>query len=544
MKLMIQNKIALLVMLAFAGMNSSNAATVPCAPPTAAIDLDVNNVRAKLLNGGDMFWDIFGNRNSSYEIPKNSGKHSAFTASVFFSAIDAGSNLYTAGQTYRQRGLDFWPGALNAMGEIDSVDCKDADKMFNVYGTEIINAKLGKGISYNMNRWGNSDFPFFDKNADGIYDPTIGDYPVYDVNNPTILPAQMISWVFNDKGNVHTAYPGANAIGIEIQATASAYTSNTSDVINNSTIYRFVITNKSSNSYTEFRFGKFCDFDLGNANDDYVGCDLSTNTNASKRNLFFVYNSTDNDGDGSSRGYGLAPPAFGISFLNPGKASNGTTLEMNSFVSISNSGVPGVDSDPRDAIELNRYMQGLWPDGQVMTYGTATGRGGTDPCKFMFPGTTDLQGRPNWTEAAPPGDRRGIVTVQPRSFAPGERMTIELAYVWARDTPGTHLTSLAKLRLSTDTLIEAYKTNFSSFSTGIAKRKNNKPQVLIYPNPANTFISMDDVGLVNDLKIYNAQGKLVMHVKNPMSTKVNIEELPQGTYVVKAGEYVGRFVKL
>ncbi len=544
MKLLIQNKITLFALLVVAGIQNSSASVVPCAPPTAAINIDVNNVRAKLLNGGDMFWDIFGTGNSGYEIPKNSGKHSAFIASVFFSALDAGSNLYTAGQTYRQRGLDFWPGGLNAMGEIDSVDCKDADKMFNVYGTEIINAKLGKGISYNMNRWGNSDFPFFDKNADGIYDPTIGDYPVYDVNNPTILPAQMISWVFNDKGNVHTAYPGASAIGIEIQATASAYTSNTSQVINNSTIYRFVITNKSSNSYTEFRVGKFVDFDLGGADDDYLGCDLSTNANATKRNLFYVYNSSDNDGAGTTNGYGQAPPAFGISFLNPGKASNGTTLEMNSFVSIPKSGQQGVDSEPRDALELHRYMQGLWPDGQVMTYGTPLGRGGSDPCKFMFPGTTDLQGRPNWTEVAPPGDRRGIATIQPRSFAPGERMTIELAYVWARDTPGTNLTSLAKLRLSTDTLIEAYKTNFSSFSTGIANSKNIKPQLLIYPNPANAFIRMDGVGLVHELKIYNTQGKMVMHVKNPMSTKINIEALPQGSYVVKADEYVGRFMKL
>ncbi len=543
MKLTIQYKTIILAILVITSIQNSKASVTPCAPPTAAIDLDVNNVRARLLNGGDMFWDIFGTRNSSYEIPKNSGRNSAFTASLFFSAVDGGSNLYTAGQTYRQRGLDFWPGALNAMGEIDSVDCKDADKMYNVYGSEIINAKLGKGISYNMNRWGNSDFPFFDKNADGIYDPTIGDYPVYDINNPSIIPAQMISWVFNDKGNVHTAFPGASAIGIEIQATASAYTSNTSLVVNNSTIYRFVITNKSNNSYTDFRFGKFVDFDLGNAADDYLGCDLSTNANASKRNLFFVYNSDDNDEDGGTKGYGLAPPAFGISFLNPGKTSNGTTLEMNSYVSISNSGQPGVDSDPRDALELHRYLQGLWPDGQPITYGTPTGRGGTDPCKFMFPGTTDLQGRPNWTETAPAGDRRGIVTVQPRSFAPGEKMTIELAYVWARDTPGTNLTSLAKLRLSTDTLIEAYKTNFSSFSTGIASSKNNKA-ISIYPNPANTFINLEAIGLVQDIKIFNSQGKLIMHINKPSNTRLNIESLPQGTYILKADNYVGRFVKM
>lgn len=536
-------KYTALLILVLLGKTNFSFANAGCNPPSSSIQLDVNNVRARLLNGGDMFWDLFGTRNSNYEIPKNSGRHSAFTASVFFSGVDAGNNLYTAGQTYRQRGTDFWPGALNAQGEIDAIDCDDADQMFSIYGEEIINARLNKGIAYNLNRWGNSDFPFYDKNGDGIYDPSLGDYPVYDINKPEVIPGQMISWVFNDKGNTHTAYPGASPLGIDVFATAIAFESKTSLIVNNSTIYRFVITNKSSNTYTQFRFGKFVDFDLGGANDDYVGCDLSTNANSAKRNLFFVYNSDDNDEDMGSRGYGLAPPAFGITFLNPGKDASGQTLQMNSFVSLSNSGVPGVDSDPRDAVELNRYLSGLWADGQPMTYGTPTGRGGTDACMFMFPGTTDLQGRPNWVETVIPGDRRGVATVQPRTFAPGEKMTVELAYVWARDTPGTHLTSLAKLRLSTDTLIEAYKTNFSSFSTGVNSIKNNK-SITVYPNPANTMINIEGLGLVKDLKIFNTQGKLVMHITKPMSTKLNIEALPQGSYILKADGYVGRFVKM
>jgi hypothetical protein len=524
---------------------NAHAQVGKCAYPTATATLDINNVRAQLMNGGDMFWDVFKTNNARYEIPKNSGKHPVFTASIMFSGIDAGGNLYSAGQTYRQRGNDFWPGHLNSMGEIDSIDCDDADYMYSVYGTEVINAKIGKGISYNMSRWGNSQFPFVDKNNDGRYSAAAGDYPVYDVNNPSLIPGQMISWVFNDKGGNHTAYPGGLAMGIEIQATAIAFTSNTSEIVNNSTIYRYKIINKSNVTYTEFRMGKFADFDLGAPIDDYVGCDLSTNSNGAKRNLFYVYNADNIDEDaGGAKGYGNAPPAFGCTFFNPGKTSNGQALEMNSFLVFTNNGIIGTDADPQNASELNKNLKGFWPDGQAITYGTPTGRGGTEPYMFMYPGDTDPNGKPNWVETQPVGDRRTMMAVQPRSLAPGEQMVVELAYVWARDTPGTNLTSLAKLRLSTDTLIEAYKNNFSNFSTGIARTKNNKAQVLIYPNPANSYISIDGVGLVNDLKIYNAQGKLVMHLKKPMSTKVNIEGLPQGSYMVKADGYVGRFVKL
>ncbi len=38
--------------------------------PTSQIELDINNVRARLMNGGDMWWDNFGSRNAAYEVPK------------------------------------------------------------------------------------------------------------------------------------------------------------------------------------------------------------------------------------------------------------------------------------------------------------------------------------------------------------------------------------------------------------------------------------------------------------------------------------------
>ena len=38
-----------------------------CDPATQSADLDINNVRTKILNGGDMWWDLNAAR---YEIPK------------------------------------------------------------------------------------------------------------------------------------------------------------------------------------------------------------------------------------------------------------------------------------------------------------------------------------------------------------------------------------------------------------------------------------------------------------------------------------------
>ncbi len=504
-----------------------------CEPPTATINLEINNVRAKLLNGGDMFWDIFGQGNNCYEIPKNSGRHSSFTAALWLSARDAGANLYAAGQSYRQRGIDFWPGALNAMGEIDSIDCDDLDEMFSVTGKEINDVKNGKGISYNISRWANANTPFYDANSDGIYDPSLGDYPVLDASKPNLIPGQLVYWVFNDKGGDHTAFPGASAIGVEIQAYAFAFVSSSSNAINNSTMYRYRITNKSNTSYTEFRAGFFNDFDLGGATDDYAGCDVSTNTNGKKRNLFYVYNGTNDDIDGATRGYGIAPPAFGITILKP--------LDMESHM-VFNSGIPGINSDPANAIEMDRYLRGFWPDGQPLTYGTPNGRNGTDPCKFQFPGTTDPNGKPNWVESDVYGDRRSISSIAPRSLAPGEQMEIDFAYVWARDTPGTNLTSLEKLRVTTDTIINEYQTLFSGFSTGV--NSIIKKEIKIYPNPANNYLVIEGISIINKISIFNSEGKLVKVILNPISTKINIDGLPQGTYYLNADGYSSKFIKL
>ncbi len=509
-------------------------ATGNCGAPTASIDLEINNVRAKLLNGGDMFWDVLGTGNAGYEIPKNSGRKSNFTAALWLSARDAGSNLYTAGQTYRQRGLDFWPGALNAMGEIDSIDCDDWNEMFTVTGKEINDSKSGKGISYNMSRWANARAPFFDANSDGIYDPSLGDYPVLDVSKPNLVPGQLVYWVFNDKGNVHTAYPGSNSIGVEIQAFAYAFSSNTSNAINNSTMYRYRITNKSNTPYSEFRVGLFNDYDLGNANDDYAGCDLSVNVSGKKRNLFYVYNGTNDDADGSSPGYGIAPPAFGMTVLNP--------TEMESHMVFTNGGASGVNSDPVNAIELERYLKGFWADGAALTYGTPNGRNGSDPCKFQFPGSSDPNGRPTWNETDIYGDRRSISSVAPRSLAPGEIMDVDFAYVWARDTPGTNLTSLEKLKVTTDTIINEYQTLFSNFSTGV--NSNTKTEISIYPNPANDILYIDGIQTIQKIKIFSTEGKLVKEINTPMEKKVNIQNLPSGSYYIQINNNFSKFIKM
>ena len=63
-----------------------------CKEAQSTIDLDINNVRAKLMTGGDMWWDR-GTGTASYEVPKGSKKNSLFAGSCWIGGYDAQGQL-------------------------------------------------------------------------------------------------------------------------------------------------------------------------------------------------------------------------------------------------------------------------------------------------------------------------------------------------------------------------------------------------------------------------------------------------------------------
>jgi hypothetical protein len=154
--------------------------------------------------------------------------------------------------------------------------------------------------------------PFYDRNGDGVYDPTQGDYPHFDLENEidcktsqrsdriTLYGDYNLWWVFNDKGNIHTE-TGADPIGMEIRAQAFAFS--TSDEINSMTFYNYEMFNQGSQTLFNTYFAQWVDPDLGCYNDDYVGCDVG-------RGLGYCYNGNAVDNDcGQAFGYGPNPPA-------------------------------------------------------------------------------------------------------------------------------------------------------------------------------------------------------------------------------------------
>ncbi len=480
-------------------------------------DLNINQVSARMLNLGDMHWDPVSQINH-YEVPVCSGKNSVYTSAIWLGGLDAGNNLHTAAMTYRQQGAyDFFAGPLDTItGVADSANLATYDRLWKVdrnmiylFQQNFLNGNVTNGtypIPEPILNWpaqGTGNYtrnlaPFIDYNTDGIYNPYDGDYP-------EITGDQMLWWVFNDTLAPHTETNGA-AFGFEIQGKAYAFTcptiSTIDEAINYTTFYQYKIINRSPNTYHDMYIGLWTDNDLGNAADDYVGCDTLLNAG-------FAYNG-DNDDEGAS-GYGINPPMQNCMILkgplaDPGDGidnnHNGTIDEQGETIGISHfvfyvsvNGVP--NSNPAQTDDYYDYLKGTWLNGWPITYGgDGLSNQSNPPTNFMFSGTPYDTA---WTMAnagIAPDDMRLVMSAGKFTIAPGEERTIDFAYVFTRDStaPNGLTTSIAK---NTADLIKVHQwfdnNNFPScFNVGVNEIKK-QDKIIVYPNPATTILQLKNI---------------------------------------------------
>lgn len=405
-----------------------------CAPATAQTDLNINNVRARILGGGDMWWDL---NDAQYEVPKGSNKHSMFAGALWLGGYDDADQLKLAAMTYRQDGVDYWPGPLDNNASISEETCQEYDQHWTVYRSEVETHKAwidckedptcdpedrfpgyagnipqsiiewpGNGINgslpYKLAPYGESDT----NGIPGFYEYE-WDYPGYDFTREAdcqdkdvdlLYGDQTIWWVYNDKGNIHTE-TNAAALGFEIRAQAFAFTAN--DEVNNMTFNNYRIINRSTFRLRDTYFGTWFDADLGNPYDDIIGSDIA-------RGLGYVYNG-DSDDEGAL-GYGANPPAVGFDFFQGPFADyfdgidndrdgcvDGVRIDgicvgedetlgineriiMSGFMYYNNSSNfngPAGTTDPNTAQEFYNLLNSIWKDGRPLVIENPSGKGNT-----------------------------------------------------------------------------------------------------------------------------------------------------------------------
>lgn len=481
-------------------------ATASCQPASAAIDLDINNVRARLMTGGDMWWDN-GTSEARYEIPKGSRKNSLFAGSVWIGGKDEQNNLKVAAQTYRQTGNDYWPGPLDpATADITEADCSEWDRFWKVNRETINKFKLlgdkssaegdpefeaiwqwpAKGNPNAVGRNGNQltlhagiDYaPFIDVDGDEMYNPANGDYPGDPARQNQDLPGdQYIWWVFNDKGNVKQQ-SNTEGIGIEVQASAFAFT--TKDALNDATFYNYRVINRGGLRLDSTYISTWTDADLGYYNDDYIGCDTN-------RGLGILYNGTSRDGSGQVNSYSDNVPMVGVDFFKgPIRRREIAgeivvdTLGMTAFTYYNNDF--SVVGNPNNGIEIYNYMSGSIRNGQRFsndfkgpnTPSKAYGEGPLTP--FVFYGDPGV--RSEWSECTcgnPVGDRRFVHSAGAFQLQPGVVNDITIGAVWVSDAGGCPNTSFRKIRVADDLAQSLFDNNFQTIEGPEAPRMVVRP---------------------------------------------------------------------
>jgi hypothetical protein len=411
---------------------------------------------------------------------------------------------------------------------------------------------------------------------------------MHDGDYPAIKGDQMLWHVFNDNFSAH-GETGGLPFGVEVHASAYAFTcpgiTDSNMVLNNTTFYNYKIFNRSQNKYDSCFVSAWMDADLGNYQDDYVGCDVMNN-------FGYIYNGDNYDQDvGGNIGYHDQLPAFACNVLNGPLANindskdnnnNGIIDEPNEkclqggFNSYNNSGDP-LDGNPQGYNQYYNLMASKWKNGTTMTYGNQGLTTGGTSCKFLYPGNSDPYGigiggsianpitptgnygTTGWTEKQAinaPGDRRFMTNIGPFTMQPGGVYDIDWALVFSQDTTSCLDSNTCILsRMVQDNKRVKHWFDNNSFPSclnlvGVGVKQNTSPQldVKLYPNPANNNMYLEfGVSQKNvTIEIYDMLGKLVHGFQYNDESKyavVPVNDLQSGIYIIKVKSNEGYTVK-
>lgn len=558
--------------------------------------IENNNVRT-IANSQGMLFNNLQQGSALFEVPKDGGVSTIYASQIWIAGTTSDQQIKLAAGTYNANGNDFFPGPLTDDGSatVDSLTMEHYNRMWQIssyqvqlhqsYFQSLLDGNTqqlfpnGYDIPMSFLDWpahGNTQLnqayylaPFVDYDENGSYNPENGDYPF-------VCGDDNLYFIINDKGGPHTESDG-QPIGVEIHVMLYEIASN-DEAINNTVFVKYKIINRGDELLNNAYLGVWTDLDIGNGSDDLIGCDVG-------RSAFYAYNGDANDqSSSSSPGYGQMTPAQSVQILagatmdsdnldnampsaiigydsygpyafgfNDGIVDN-ERMGMNSFVYY-RIGTNPINGDPNTPSDFLGYLRSVWKDGSDIYYG-GTGvigsAGVTDvPSAYIFPGSSDPfaigtngVAMEDWTETSAgiaPGDRRGLSSCGPFTLNPGACHTFDLSFTYAEET-GSGMSELEWLQHEMDLVKEYFQNNLVGCGVDCnpivalaIENKEIKDRILISPNPACTFISINaNEQLLNaQLEIHDITGKLILtQAFSSGNIQLDISTLQKGIYVI------------
>jgi hypothetical protein len=512
--------------------------------------LNINNISTQLYNDGD--GDITADGNSGLVFPKGSGKTAVFESGFLWGAQVAGDpQVRVGGSTY---GSGLQSGKIISPGVAENPELPK-NRIYRVRPdvypggptVDLSVAATDEGQSESAIRaqyekdwteWPAADgAPFVDKNNNGTYQPT--------VDIPGVEGADQTIWfVANDldSDKLRKLY-GANPLGIEMQTTIWAYAQ--TGALGNMFFRKYKIINKSNISFDSMYVSMWSDVDLGNATDDFAGCDTTLS-------LGYVYNANASDDTYKP----LPPPAVGFDFFQ-GPILNGVAGEDRNKNGVDDAADFGIfNGKVVGPGKINLPMTAFYyfargdasvvdptlgvPQGSTQFYNFMQGKIGLTGAYFVDPNTLqpttyvltgDPQTRTGWIDGQvlPAGDRRVGSASGPFQMAPGDTQEVVVAEIVAGAIPGTDRLSAIGLLKFYDQQAQLAYDNFFDLpvappAPGVNAVQLDKEIILDWGIDNSKVLATESA----DIKGYKFQG-------------YNVYQLPSASADVTTGKRIATF---
>lgn len=298
--------------------------------------------------------------------------------------------------------------------------------------------------------------------------------PLDDEGNPKIIGDQTLWCVYNDADpSVHVNSAGSSeGLGIEVQQTTFAF--NRTGALGQCLFIDFRFINKSGETIEEMYTSVWADPDLGDAGDDFVGCDTSLS-------LGYCYNATNNDAN-----YGSTPPATGYDFFQ-GPVVEGEETDSVFFL---DKWVHGIKALPMTSFA--KYINGTDPDNKNETYWYMQGldaKNSGEPMKDNNEVETKymLAGDPvkgtGWNDDNP-SDRRYMQSTGPFTMEPNDTQQVVVAVLAGQGSD--RLTSITALKFNDLFAQSAFDAQFD------LPNPPSRPLVTATPGDGSIVLHWDD----------------------------------------------------
>jgi hypothetical protein len=506
--------------------------------------ISVNNVLMWVANNGDGSHDPFTQGSGFYWPDKI--KSAIFEDGLVFGAR-VGEEIRVNGNTHRQ--------GLQAGKIINGIPDNPEKEKYRVYKITKGWESLPPGAERSAREkdyleWPIEDgAPFVDVNEDGKPSPGI--------DKPQCLGDETLWYVANDMDSLRSKGTyGMNPMGLEFQTTVFGYKKfNTfGDVV----FKKYKVINKGDHNLQDMYLGIWSDPDLGDAADDFVGCDTLLD-------IGYVYNGDNLDGNGTGQSYGANPPAVGYTILQ-GPVIHSSISDSAKFGNEWRKGYRNLPMTAFIKIDKDRFIdppQGI-PLGSDLFYNYLIGKNwdGSDiispvsnqVTKFTVSG--DPVSGTGWNEDIPPYDRRFIMSSGPFNLAPGDTQEIVYAIHLARGY--NYLNSVTQLKNQSSILRNWYKSDLKSVNPpdkpilnytpqpeGIVLwwEKNSEDYIMPDPTIPDTIkinINENIISVAAPDKMYNFEGYRIWQYRNAagedpvlvavIDKKNNIKEIHEYPY--------------